>query len=57
MWQGALDRVVAFTKTQRGKRIYGRRKETIERSFAEAKENHGLRYARMLGIANMRDAS
>ena len=39
----------------RGKRIYGRRKETIERSFAEAKENHGLRYARMLGIANMRE--
>ncbi len=55
MWQGALDRGVTFTKTQRGKRIYGRRKETIERSFAEAKENHGLRYARMLGIANMRE--
>ena len=30
-------------------------KETIERSFAEAKENHGLRYARMLGIRNMRE--
>ena len=55
VWQGALDRVVAFTKTQCGKRIYGRRKETIERSFAEAKENHGLRYARMLGIASMRE--
>ncbi len=55
VWQGALDRGVTFTKTQRGKRIYGRRKETIERSFAEAKENHGLRYARMLGIANMRE--
>ena len=55
VWQGALDRVIAFTKTHRGKRIYGWRKETIERSFAEAKENHGLRYARMLGIANMRE--
>ena len=55
MWQGALDRVIGFTKTHRGKRIYGRRKETIERSFAEAKENHGLRYARMLGIASMRE--
>ena len=55
MWQGALDRVIGFTKTHRGKRIYGWRKETIERSFAEAKENHGLRYARMLGIANMRE--
>ena len=27
----------------------------IERSFAEAKENHGLRFARMLGIKNMRE--
>ena len=52
VWQEALDRVNAFTKTYRGKRIYSWRKETIERSFAEAKENHGLRYARMLGIAN-----
>ena len=55
MWQDALERVDAFTKTHRGKRIYGWRKETIERSFAEAKENHGLHYARMLGIRNMRE--
>jgi len=55
VWQEALERVDAFTKTYRGKRIYGWRKETIERSFAEAKENHGLRYARMLGIRNMRE--
>ena len=27
----------------------------IERSFAEAKVNHGLRFARMLGIQNMRE--
>ena len=55
VWQDALERVNAFTKTHRGKRIYGWRKETIEQSFAEAKENHGLRYARMLGIRNMRE--
>ena len=55
VWQEGLERVDAFTKTHRGKRIYGWRKETIERSFAEAKENHGLRYARMLGIRNMRE--
>ena len=54
-WQEALERVDAFAKTHRGKRIYGWRKEAIERSFAEAKENHGLRYARMLGIRNMRE--
>ncbi|HWR22329.1 MAG TPA: transposase, partial [Feifaniaceae bacterium] len=31
--------------------------ETIERSFADAKELHGLRYARMRGIRNMREQS
>ena len=54
---GALEYADAFTKTSSGKRIYARRKETIERSFAEAKELHGLRYARMLGIHNMYEQS
>ena len=55
VWQDALDEVIAFTKTQNGRRIYNWRKQTIERSFAEAKVNHGLRYARMLGMQNMRE--
>ena len=55
VWQDDLDDITAFTKTLNGKRLYNWRKETIERSFAEAKENHGLRYARMLGIQNMRE--
>ena len=55
VWQDALDRVMRFTSSPQGKRIYAWRKETIERSFAEAKENHGLRFARMLGIQNMRE--
>src|ERR1035437_3913571 len=33
-----------------GKRIYKRRKETVERSFADAKQLHGHRYARMRGL-------
>lgn len=57
MWQDDLDAVDAFTKTRNGKRIYSWRKQTIERSFAEVKENHGLRFARMLGIRNMREQS
>ena len=57
VWQDALDDVIAFTKSSIGRRIYSWRKETIERSFAEAKVNHGLRYARMLGIQNMREQS
>ena len=55
VWQDELDDITAFTKTPNGRRLYNWRKETIERSFAEAKENHGLRYARMLGIKNMRE--
>ena len=55
VWQDALEEVTWFTKTTIGRRIYSWRKQTIERSFAEAKENHGLRVARMLGIKNMRE--
>ena len=55
VWQDALEEVSWFTKTTIGRSIYSWRKQTIERSFAEAKENHGLRFARMLGIKNMRE--
>ena len=55
VWQDDLDDIAAFTRTPNGQRLYNWRKETIERSFAEAKENHGLRFARMLGIQNMRE--
>ena len=57
VWQDALEQADAFGKTSSGKRIYAWRKETMERSFAEAKELHGLRYARMLGIRNMYEQS
>ena len=35
--------------------IYKRRKETIERSFADSKELHGLRYCHMRGIDSVRE--
>ena len=55
--QDAPDEVTAFTKAPKGRELCAWRKETIERSFADAKENHGLRFARMLGLANMREQS
>ena len=55
VWQDALDDITRFTKSPQGRSIYNRRRKTIERSFAEAKVNHGLRFARMLGIRNMRE--
>ncbi|WP_294160343.1 transposase [uncultured Selenomonas sp.] len=36
------------------KEIYAMRKETIERVFADAKEKHGMRYATMRGLKNVR---
>lgn len=50
VWQEARDRNDANRKTARGKAIYKRRKETVERSFADAKQLHGHRYARFRGL-------
>ena len=36
--------------SERGKELYKQRKENIERSFADSKQNHGYRYAMYKGI-------
>ena len=36
-------------------RVYKARKETIERVFADAKEKHGMRYTRYIGLAQVRN--
>lgn len=43
------DEARAFFKTDVGQYLAQRRRETVERSFADAKELHGLRYARYRG--------
>ena len=48
-----VDTKYEFGKTKEGKALYKRRKETIERSFADAKQLHGHRYARMRGLAKV----
>lgn len=53
IWEKFKDEARAFTKTKLGKAIYARRKETIERSFADAKELHGYRFARFRGLAKV----
>ena len=50
VWEDSKERVNAHRLTPAGKIIYARRKETVERSFADAKELHGYRYARFRGI-------
>ncbi|MCL2107119.1 MAG: transposase, partial [Oscillospiraceae bacterium] len=39
--------------TPEGKAIYARRKETIERVFADAKEKHAMRYTHLRGLARV----
>jgi transposase len=50
VWAEARERADAHRLTPWGKRIYKRRKETVERSFADAKQLHGHRYARFRGL-------
>ena len=50
VWEDSKERVNQNRLTERGKKIYKRRKETVERSFADSKQLHGHRYARMRGL-------
>jgi transposase len=54
VWEEFKETVAAHRLTTTGKAIYKRRKETVERSFADAKELHGHRYARYRGLAKVR---
>lgn len=49
VWQDHKDSVNSHRYTEQGKEIYRRRKETVERSFADSKQLHGHRYARLRG--------
>lgn len=53
IWQGFKEQIDANRLTDLGKRLYAPRKETVERSFADAKELHGHRYARFRGLAKV----
>lgn len=49
VWEGSKERINEHRLSAKGKAIYTRRKETVERSFADAKQLHGYRYARFRG--------
>lgn len=53
VWEEYKEKNIQFLKTDKGKGIYKRRKETIERSFADSKNLHGLRYCRMRGLSKV----
>jgi transposase len=50
IWEDYREKVDSHRKSKTGKAIYKRRKETVERSFADAKQLHGHRYIRMRGL-------
>ena len=50
VWEDSKERINQNRLTEYGKQIYKRRKETVERSFADAKELHGYRYAKYRGL-------
>lgn len=49
----AIDRANQMRLSAYGKKTYRRRSETVERSFADAKQHHGHRYARFRGLAKV----
>ncbi len=53
VWQEARERTDAHRLTPWGKSVYKRRKETVERSFADAKQLHGHRYARFRSLTRV----
>mgnify|MGYP001595265062 FL=1 len=55
VWQDSKDRVDAHRKTPAGYKIYARRKQTVERSFADGKQLHGHRYARLRGLDKVQE--
>lgn len=53
LWEPYMERCEDIRQTLGMKDLYARRKETIERLFGTAKENHGFRYTQMFGKARM----
>jgi len=53
VWADARERTDTHRLTDWGKALYKRRKETVERSFADAKQLFGHRYARFRSLAKV----
>lgn len=54
VWEDEREEINQNRLTDWGRKVYKRRCETVERSFADAKELHGHRYARFRGIERVR---
>ena len=54
IWDDYIETCEDIRHTDGMKELYSHRKETIERIFGTAKENHGFRYTQMYGKARMK---
>lgn len=55
VWEDSKEKVRENRLSKSGKKLYAKRKETIERSFADAKQLHGFRYCRLRGLKNVQE--
>jgi nucleoside-diphosphate-sugar epimerase len=53
VWEGYLEEADHLRHTPQNKEIYAKRKETIERVFADAKEKHGMRWTTLRGLGKL----
>ena len=53
VWEDYMEMCEDIRHTEGMREVYSHRKETIERLFGTAKENHGFRYTQMYGKARM----
>ena len=53
VWEDYMEICEDIRYTIGNKEIYDLRKETVERVFGTAKEQHGLRYTNMIGKSRM----
>lgn len=53
VWQRFIELAEDIRYTPKYKQLYERRKEIIERVFADAKEKHAMRYTQYRGLAQV----
>jgi len=53
IWEGYVEEADHLRHQKDVKEIYARRKETIERVFADAKEKHGMRWTTLRGLKKL----
>ena len=54
VWEDFVELAEDFRHTPEGKDSYAKRKETIERVFADAKEKHAMRYTHIRGLTRVK---